>query len=62
MFEVPAGKEECFFEGVDVNKTLYIDYSVVSTYQGELDINFQLSDAQGRPIVSEFRKAESRHE
>lgn len=62
MLQVPAGREECFFEHVDFNRTLYIDYSVVSSNQGELDINFQLSDTQRRPIISEFRKTESRHE
>lgn len=62
MFQVAAGMVDCFYESVESNKTLYVDYSVVSSSQGELDINFQLSDAQGRPIISEFRKAESRHE
>lgn len=51
MLQVAAGREECFFENVEANKTLFVDYSVVSSNQGELDINFQLSDARKKLFV-----------
>jgi len=58
---VLPGKEECFFENGVNGKTLAIDYTVISASQGNLDINFQVFDPHNRPIVSEFRKAESAH-
>jgi hypothetical protein len=62
MLEIGPGREECFYEDLVVNKTLYVDYSVVGTTQGATDIDFQISDTHGRPMITEFRRTESRHE
>jgi protein ERP2 len=59
--QIPAGHEECFFELGTVNKTLSLDYTVLAASQGELDINFQLTDPYNRPLVTEFRKSDSSH-
>lgn len=62
MFHLFAGREDCFFELMERNKTMYVEYSVIGTGMGDSDVNFQLTDPQGRPVVTEFRKATSRHE
>lgn len=62
MFHLFAGREDCFFEYLERNKTMYIEYTVIGTGMGDSDINFQLTDPQGRPVVTEFRKPNSRHE
>jgi len=62
MMKIDAGRQECFYEDMRANRTLYIDYSVVSTTQGSLDIDFQVSDIHARPIITEMRRTESHHE
>lgn len=59
--QVPAGQEECFYEAANTSQTLTLDYSVISSSQGEHDINFQVSDPHNRPMITEFRKADSSH-
>lgn len=62
MFHLYAGREDCFFEYLERNKTLYVEYTVIGTGRGDSDVNFQITDPQSRPVVTEFRKPRSTHE
>ena len=55
---IPSGSEQCFYQDLVSSENVWIDYSVVGS-QGSVDINFQLSDPHGRPLVSEFKKSMS---
>lgn len=57
--EISPGVEECFYQPMVENRTLTIDYAVTATSQGGHDINFQLLHPNGRPLITEFRKAAS---
>ena len=62
--EIGAGKEECYFQPLDVGETLIVDYQVIDT-SGEyakLDIDFKLTQPNGRPVVIEYRRGENTHE
>lgn len=61
MFHLWAGREDCFYESVERNKTLHIEYNVIGTGMGDGDVNFQIMDPRNRPVVTEFRKANSKH-
>ncbi|CAL8082245.1 unnamed protein product [Orchesella dallaii] len=62
MFALFAGREDCFFEFMERNKTMYLEYTVIGTGMGDSEVNFQLTDPQARPVVTEFRKTSSRHD
>lgn len=63
MFHLYAGREDCFYEHImDQNKTIYVEFNVIGTGVGDNDVNFMLMDPQRRPLVSEYRKPNSRHE
>ena len=57
--QVHPGLEECFYQQMAPNRTLTIDYAVIAASQGGHDINFQLLQPDGRPRITEFRKAAS---
>ncbi len=55
--EVPAGKEECFYESLAAGDTLDVDYQVVDGGRhNEIEINFRLSKPDGIPLVADFRR------
>jgi len=57
--EVGPGKEECFFETVEKDFTLTVDFQVVDAGTGqyaELDINFRVMHPRGHPIDAFFKK------
>ncbi len=57
--EVPAGKEECFYETLKAGETIDVDYQVVDGGRhNEIEINFRLSKPDGIPIVADFRRCE----
>jgi len=59
--EVPAGKEECFYESVQEGHTISVEYQVVDSGSGqysELDINFRVLHPRGHPLIAEFKKSD----
>jgi len=59
--EVGPGKEECYFETVQPEHTLTVEYQVVDGGAGqysELDINFRVIHPRGHPLVAEFKKSD----
>lgn len=60
-FTVQAGKTDCFYQQVLPNEIIDLEYQVIDSTHGELDISFQLSDPVGRIIVADYKKAENAH-
>ncbi|PZC70437.1 hypothetical protein B5X24_HaOG216257 [Helicoverpa armigera] len=58
---VQAGKVDCFFHKVQVDEIIDIEYQVIDSTHGDLDISFQLGDPTGRVIVADFKKPENSH-
>ena len=61
--EITKGQQECFFQTVEVDETLTIDYMVTSS-TGEFskfDIDFKMTQPGGAPVVMEYRKEEGHH-
>ena len=61
--EISKGQQECFFQTVEVDETLTVDYMVTSS-TGEFskfDIDFKLMQPGGAPVVMEYRKEEGNH-
>ncbi|KAJ7380298.1 Transmembrane emp24 domain-containing protein 5 [Desmophyllum pertusum] len=57
---VEAGKMNCFYENIDGNKSLEIEYQVVEG-GGELDIIFQVVAPSGDVLVSDVKKTDEVH-
>ncbi|XP_068625961.1 transmembrane emp24 domain-containing protein 5-like isoform X2 [Battus philenor] len=60
-FTVPAGNTECFYQKVLPNEIIDVEYQVIDSTHGELDISFQLADPVGRIIVADYKKPENAH-
>ena len=61
--EVEPGREECYYQFLDLGESLTLDYQVLDT-SGEianLDIDFNLSLPSGEPIVVQYRREAGRH-
>lgn len=55
-------KEDCFYQTLQVNDELEIDYQVIDGGHGDLDISFSMADPRGRILVADFKKSEKNHE
>ncbi|XP_041968372.1 transmembrane emp24 domain-containing protein 5-like [Aricia agestis] len=60
-FTVQAGKTDCFYQNVLVDDIIDMEYQVIDSTHGELDISFQLSDPTGRSIVADYKKQDNAH-
>ncbi|XP_050676671.1 transmembrane emp24 domain-containing protein 5-like isoform X2 [Leptidea sinapis] len=60
-FSVQAGSTDCFYHKVLVNEIIDIEYQVIDSSHGDLDISFQLADPVGRVIVADYKKQENAH-
>ncbi|KAL0808306.1 hypothetical protein ABMA28_012798 [Loxostege sticticalis] len=60
-FTVQPGKTDCFYQRVTPNEVIDIEYQVIDSTHGELDVSFQLSDPVGRVIVADYKKPENAH-
>ena len=61
--EVEPGREECYYQFLDLGESLTLDYQVLDT-SGEiasLDIDFNLSLPSGEPIVVQYRRESGHH-
>ncbi|XP_075989165.1 transmembrane emp24 domain-containing protein 5-like [Anticarsia gemmatalis] len=58
---VDAGKVDCFFHKVLVNEVVDIEYQVIDSSHGDLDVSFQLTDPVGRVLVADYKKPENTH-
>ena len=54
--EVAAGAQECFFEPVEQDHTLTVDWEVVDGGHGDYSLNFRVVHPNGQPLVAEFKK------
>ena len=61
--EVDAGKEECYYQNVEKDETITVEYQVVDTggQYAQMDINFRMMNPRGIPEVAEFRREEGSH-
>lgn len=57
---VEAGKVNCFYENIEVNKTLEMEYQVVEG-GGEMDITFQVISPNGGLLVDDEKKTDDVH-
>lgn len=57
---VEAGKVNCFYENIEVNRTLEMEYQVVEG-GGELDITFQMISPSGALLVDDQKKTDDLH-
>lgn len=57
---VEAGKVNCFYENIDSNKTLEIEYQVVEG-GGEMDITLQVISPHGAVLVNDEKKTDEMH-
>ncbi|XP_022819184.1 transmembrane emp24 domain-containing protein 5-like [Spodoptera litura] len=58
---VQPGKIDCFFHKVVTDEIIDIEYQVIDSTHGDLDISFQMSDPGGRMIVADYKKPENSH-
>ena len=61
--EVEPGREECYYQFLDLGESLTLDFQVLDT-SGEiasLDIDFNLSLPSGEPIVVQYRRESGHH-
>jgi protein ERP2 len=57
---VNAGDRECFYERVEENHIIDIEYQVIDGGHGDLDINFELS-VDNRIIYVDYKKSDNIH-
>lgn len=57
---VEAGKVNCFYENMEVNKTLEMEYQVVEG-GGEMDVTFQVISPSGALVVDDQKKTDDLH-
>lgn len=57
---VDPGKTNCFYDELDPNKTLEIEYQVIEG-GGELDINFQIVSPRGVMLLNDEKKTDEVH-
>lgn len=57
---VQAGRVNCFYEKIDTNKSLEIEYQVVEG-GGEMDISFQVVSPNGVVLVNDEKKGDEVH-
>ncbi|CAH0599514.1 unnamed protein product [Chrysodeixis includens] len=58
---IQAGKVDCFYHKVQPEEIIDIEYQVIDSTHGDLDISFQLLDPTGRTIVADYKKPENSH-
>ncbi|CAB3231858.1 unnamed protein product [Arctia plantaginis] len=58
---IQAGKVDCFFHKVLPNQIIDIEYQVIDSTHGDLDVSFQLTDPTGRILVADYKKPENTH-
>ncbi|KAJ8704138.1 hypothetical protein PYW07_013432 [Mythimna separata] len=58
---VQAGKVDCFYHRVLPNEIIDIEYQVIDSTHGDLDVSFQLTDPVGRVLVADYKKPENSH-
>ncbi|CAB3252375.1 unnamed protein product [Arctia plantaginis] len=58
---IQAGKVDCFFHKVLLNQIIDIEYQVIDSTHGDLDVSFQLTDPTGRILVADYKKPENTH-
>jgi len=59
--EIDSGREECFYLQAEAGQFLTADYVVLSVSRGLMNVNFQLVDPKGIPVLTEFKKTKSSH-
>lgn len=58
---IEAGKTDCFYQFAKTDDTIDIEYQVIDGGHGDLDINFQLIESNGRILLSDYKKSENVH-
>ncbi|GBP27189.1 Transmembrane emp24 domain-containing protein 5 [Eumeta japonica] len=58
---VQAGKTDCFYYAVLPDQVIDVEYQVIDSTHGELDVSFQLADPVGRILVADYKKPENSH-
>ncbi|XP_066997273.1 transmembrane emp24 domain-containing protein 5 [Anabrus simplex] len=54
-------RQECFYQNVQEGQVIDVEYQVIDSGHGELDINFHLSSPSGRTVAVDFKKSENSH-
>lgn len=58
---ISPGARDCFYESAKAGQIVDIEYQVIDGSHGDLDINFDLADSNGRLIYSDYKKLENSH-
>lgn len=58
---VQAGKMDCFYHKVLLDEIIDVEYQVIYSSHGDLDVSFQLTDPVGRVLVADYKKPENSH-
>ncbi|XP_029440873.1 transmembrane emp24 domain-containing protein 1 [Rhinatrema bivittatum] len=58
-FLLPAGRQECFYQGVVRNNSMEVEYQVIGG--AGLDVDFTLVNPRGEILVAEYRKSDGVH-
>ncbi|XP_038841775.1 transmembrane emp24 domain-containing protein 1-like isoform X1 [Salvelinus namaycush] len=59
MFQLPAGRTECFYQTATKNGSLEVEYQVIAG--AGLDVGFTLISPSGYKLASEFRTSDGIH-
>ncbi|XP_022208057.1 transmembrane emp24 domain-containing protein 1 [Nilaparvata lugens] len=59
---VDPGKQECFYQHLEENQSLTLEYLVISGGQGGLDITFKVFSPDGLQLISDYKGSEESHQ
>jgi len=56
---VPAGRVECFYQPINKEKSMEVEYQVIAG--GDLDIDFRMANPDGKVLMAESKKNDAVH-
>lgn len=58
---IEPGAIECFYERSQKHQIIDFEYQVIDGGHGDLDISFELTNPNGHPMVTEYKKSDNIH-
>lgn len=58
---IDPGRKDCFFQYINENETVELEYQVVNGAHGNLDITFSVADPVGGLLFTDFKKTGNSH-
>lgn len=59
--KLKAGETTCFYESIQLNRLIDIEYQVIDGSYGELDISFEIRNPHGHIIETDYKRSDNIH-